>query len=861
MHDQESNVSSVNAADYRLPASVIPDRYEIRLVPDLKNFTFDGEVSIAISVLEPTSQIVLNALDLQIDSTTISGYGKTISARVTLDESLERAALSLASPIAAGAYSLKIVFRGILNDKLHGFYRSQYKDSEGITHTIASTQFEATDARRAFPCWDEPALKAVYSVILVIDDKLMAISNAGTQRENKIAGGKKEVVFRDTIKMSTYLVAFIVGEFEATAPVDVNGTLLRVVHPPGKSALAKYGLEIGAFSLRWFSDYYGLKYPGDKLDLVAIPDFASGAMENLGAITFRETALLVDEKTASRGELERVADVVSHENAHMWFGDLVTMRWWNGIWLNEAFATFMEMLAVDAFRPKWQRWTTFGTGRAAAMATDGLRSTRPIEFPVQAPDECRAMFDVLTYEKGAAVLRMLEQYIGGEEFRKGIALYLSRHKFANTETGDLWDAIEDSCGAPVRALMDSWIFQPGFPIVSVAASPDRRSLQLSQRRFFYLPEGQKEDAAKPQVWHVPVMVKVKTDSGLGIQKLLMNTAEATLDLPGQLEWVIVNQGGHGFYRSRYSSELLAVLTRNLSALASIERFALVNDTWASVVAGFTPLSDFLKTSVLFESETDLNVWRALLGGFNYLDMIADEPDRKLLAVRVRGLVSDVSARLGWSPLPNEDELSGSLRGTMVSTLGILGDDKPTQDRARSLYNRYREDPATLDRNLVPAVIAIVAHTGDETDYRQFKQNFKSAKNPQEEQRYLFALAGFRKPELLKQTLEMTLSTEVRTQNAPYLLHALLYNPVSRDEAWSFMKAKWSEMEAKYPDNAIPRMCEGVVTLVKYESEVTEFFKTHKVREGGKTIDQHLERLKINSAFKSRHSDLGALLKF
>ena len=860
MHDQESTVSSVNPTDYRLPASVIPDRYDIRLAPDLKKFTFDGEVEIAIRVLEPTAQIVLNALDLQIDTATVSDRGKTVSARPILNESLERATLMLDSTIAAGAYSLKIVFRGILNDKLHGFYRSQYKDSEGITHTLASTQFEATDARRAFPCWDEPALKAVYAVTLIVDDNLMAISNAGTLRETKLPGGKKEVVFRDTIKMSTYLVAFIVGEFEATAPIYVDGTQLRVVHPPGKSALAKFGLEIGAFSLRWFSDYYGLKYPGDKLDLVAIPDFASGAMENLGAITFRETALLVDEKSASRSELERVADVVSHENAHMWFGDLVTMRWWNGIWLNEAFATFMEMLAVDAFRPKWQRWTTFGTGRAAAMATDGLRSTRPIEFPVHAPEECRAMFDVLTYEKGAAVLRMLEQYIGGEEFRKGIALYLARHKFANTETGELWDAIEDSCGAPVRALMDSWIFQPGFPLVSVTRSSDRRSLRLSQRRFFYLPEGQKEDAANPRLWHVPVMIKVRTDKGVSTQKLLMNTAGAALELPGEFEWVMVNEGGHGFYRSRYSSDLLAALTRNLSALASIERFVLVNDTWASVVAGFAPLADFLDMSVLFKSETDLNVWRALLGGFNYLDLIADEPERKLLAVRVRNLLGEISARLGWSPAPNEDELTGSLRGTIISTLGILGEDQATQARARSLYNQYREDPAALDRNLVPAVVAIVAHTGDEADYQQFKQNFNSAKNPQEEQRYLFSLAGFQKPALLRQTLKLTLSAEVRTQNAPYLLHSLLYNPVSREEAWSFMKAKWSEMEAKYPDNAIPRMCEGVVTLVKHEAEVVEFFKTHKVREAGKTIDQHLERLKVNCAFKARHKDLGALLK-
>ena len=279
--------------------------------------------------------------------------------------------------------------------------------------------------------------------------------------------------------MSTYLVAFIVGEFEATAPVNA-GTPLRVVHVPGKAGLTSWAEQIGAYSLKYFADYYGLKYAGDKLDLIAIPDFASGAMENLGAITFRETALLADEKTASRAELERVADVVSHENAHMWFGDLVTMRWWNGIWLNEAFATFMEMLAVNAWKPEWKRWDSFSVSRAAAMAIDGLRSTRPIEFPVLSPEECRAMFDILTYEKGAAVLRMLEQYLRPEVFRDGIRLYLKKHQFANTETSDLWDALEEASKEPARKMMDprssSRDFQLSMPRRKKAAA---RSSSLS----------------------------------------------------------------------------------------------------------------------------------------------------------------------------------------------------------------------------------------------------------------------------------------------------------------------------------------------------------------------------------------------
>ena len=860
MIDQEgAPLAADKASEYRLPSNVVPERYEISLTPDLRAFTFAGEENVAVRVITATTDVVLNALELEIDRVSAERGGVTVAGKAALEPAHERARLSFERALEPGEWTLRIAFRGILNDKLHGFYRSTYKDAQGNTHLVASTQFEATDARRAIPCWDEPALKARFKVRLVIDEGLSAFSNAGVESERKLSAGKKEIVYKETIKMSTYLLAFIVGEFEATEPTDA-GTPLRVAHVPGKRALTVWAREIGAFSLKWFANYYELPYPGDKLDLIAIPDFASGAMENLGAITFRETALLIDEKSASRAELERVADVVAHENAHMWFGDLVTMKWWNGIWLNEAFATFMEMLAVDAWKPNWKRWESFSVSRTAAMAIDGLSSTRPIEFTVLSPEDARAMFDVLTYEKGASVLRMLEQYLGAERFRKGIAAYLRKHQYANAETGDLWDALERASEEPVRKLMDSWIFQPGFPMVEAALGADGRSLTVRQRRFFYVGENATA-AGHDQLWQVPVMVRAKTEKGVATRRLLLDGREATLDLGGRVEWALLNEGGHGFFRVHYAADLLAALGRNLGELKAVERYALVSDSWAATVAGMMPLKEFLAMLRAMRGETDLNVWRAMLSPLGYLDMIVNGPERPALAAAAREIVSGAAARLGWDPRPGEDELVRQLRGTLWGALGTLGDDGEVQRRAAEIYARYLKDPASVDRDLVPAVIGILAYAGDRQRYEEFKQHFKSARTPQEEQRYLFSLASFRRIELLRETMEMTLSGEVRTQNAPYLMHSLLLNTTCRYEAWDFVKKHWEEMIRKFPDAALPRMCEAVVGLLDREAEVHEFFQAHRVRLGGKIIDQHLERLRVAVAFRKREgANLAATLK-
>ncbi len=832
--------------EYRLPTTVVPARYDLRLEPDLDAATFTGEETVSVTVTEPVTEVVLNAVELLIQSVAVEGAdGVAVQGSVALEAEAERARLLFPAPIPPGEWRLRLAFTGVLNDRLHGFYRSTYKDAAGVSHTIAATQFESTDARRGFPCWDEPAFKAVFGVTLVVPEGLAAVSNAAVATEAPAGPGKKAVSFADTIRMSTYLVAFVVGELEATDPVMVGETPLRIWCVPGKKQLARFGVAAGAFSLEFFEGYYGLPYPGDKLDLLAIPDFAAGAMENLGAVTFRETALLVDETAASHAELERVADVVAHEVAHMWFGDLVTMAWWNGIWLNEAFATFMELLAVDAWKPEWKRWVTFGVSRAAAMGVDGLQNTRPIEFEVRAPRDCEAMFDLLTYEKGASVLRMLEQHLGPDVFRDGVRLYLDRHRFANAETTDLWKALGDAARQPIPEIMDGWIFHPGYPLVTV--EPEGPGLRLTQRRFTYLeggPEGQ---------WRIPILLRASVKRGVVEKHLLLEDRELAVPLPAAADWVVVNAGGHGFYRVRYAAPLLKKLLGALTRVMPIDRFDLVSDCFALTQSGAMSAYDYLELTARFTAETDRPVWTVLIASFAYVDRVIGSELRPGLAALVRHRVAPAVERLGWEPQPGEGELERQLRGDLLRVLGTLGDDPATKERARELYARHRKDELVVDPNLLPALIAIVAWTGGEEEYAWFLDRFKSARTPQEEQRYLYALAGFRQPELLSRTLERTINGEVRSQDAPFLVRALLTGVYSRGLAWEFVKQHWETMAGQYPGSAYRRMWEGITALVsaEWERDVRAFFSSRPIVLGGKTLEQYLEQLRVAVSFQDR----------
>ena len=842
------NITSPHLAQpYRLPRHIVPTRYDLQLTPHLAQAVFDGTVVIAANVLAQAPEIVLNAKALTIHNVQVNG----VEAPFSLHSETERLVVTPMTAVEPGATTISISFSGVLNDSLRGFYRSTYTDENGVEQVIAATQMQSTDCRQAFPCWDEPDFKAVFSITLVVEDHHLAISNGAEVSRQSASSGRTTVRFADTMSMSTYIVAFIVGPLKATQPIDVDGTPLRIIHVPGKAHLTDFGKRVGAFSLKWFQDYYGIRYPAAKLDLDAKPDNAAGAMENIGCITFREVLLLVDPEKSTQMEQQLVADVVSHENAHMWFGDLVTMKWWNGIWLNEAFATFMEVAAVDAFAPQWKRWTSFGLERSAAFEVDSLASTRPVEFPVESPNDCEGMFDVLTYQKGGALLRMLEMYLGQEEFRAGVSKYLRAHAYSNTETNDLWDSIEASVkehngNAPVRALMDSWIWQPGYPLVS--ASLRNNQLHLQQQRFSF------DNTAYDTLWITPIHLRNGQSSANSAEsKVLLSTPEMLVNLPHPNDPIVVNAQGHGFYRVAYSPELLQRLNAStIRGLSVIERYNLVDDSWNSVVARRLAAIDFLNFVGGFTEERDLAVWQAIAIGIRGCGRLLPGHQLGPIQQRIAALAGPALNEIGWEPIANEDDLRGKLRGLLIVLLACDAADATAQNAARG-YFAQAEAGQYVHPEVAAAATTVVASTGGEKEFEFFIDRFKNGALPQDQERALYALADFQTPELIRRACDFAFSPEVKTQDAPFLLSRIMNNREHGEIAWNIVRERWSEANAAFPVSTIVRMVSPVRILntPQLQASAAEFFESHPIPQSAKMLEQILERQRVNTALRQR----------
>ncbi len=837
----------------------MPEHYELVFEPDLDAGTFKGQADVRLTVNQATADLVLNSADLVIVAASIRSAEGGRAEELAVDYHPEEEQVALRPPgrLEPGVFSLHMSFTGRLTDLLRGFYRSTFRDRDGNRVVLAATQFESTDARRAFPCWDEPDFKATFGISVVADERLTVLSN-GREISSEPAGpGRRRARFADTVKMSTYLVALAVGPFEMTEPVDVDGVPVRIGSVPGRGQLRHLAAEAAAHSLRFLSGYFSMPYPADKLDHIAIPDFAAGAMENLGLVTYRESALLVADG-AAQVERARVVSTVAHETAHMWFGDLVTMKWWEGIWLNEAFATFMELLVSDAFEPRWQVWATSGVDRASAMSTDSLRASRPIEYKVGRPEEAEDMFDVITYDKGGAVLRMIERYLGYDTFRRGLNLYLERHRFSNTATTDLWEALEAASGQPVQATMGTWVNQAGHPLVSVELeSPSR--LRISQRRF--LLDGGTDDA---QQWVVPVTLRCgHADGPTERHQFLLDSPSTTLDLAEEPTWVALNEEAWGVYRAGYSPELRARLHGSLGQLSQRERLSLAVDTFFGTVAGTVPLETSLELWSLLSGDPDPDVWWALSTGLGTVDLLCAAPDRRGVQSLTRALASTAFSRSGWEAVDGEGPRQARLRARLVTLLGTTGADKEVQGHALDKLHAARSGGVALPADLATAVAQVVAASGGQEEWELLHSMYTEAATPQDEVRYLHALGGFSDPALLARALELAFSGEIRLQDAPYLVMGILGRREGARLAWDAIERHWAQMQDGWPPKVVPRVLMSLPALATEGPETAErarsWLHEHPSAHGQRQVAQSLERLGINLAFRSRLSGLGAVL--
>jgi puromycin-sensitive aminopeptidase len=859
----ETAVAATSAArksDRRLPADIVPLSYDLRLKPDLERGTFSGSETVEIRIEHPVTQVFLNAKDLILSDATLtaSGTGAGAATKVQIDmlPDDEMVAFQTGSTIEPGQYRLSVNYSSKLNDKLVGFYKSSFKDSAGKVHPLATTQFEPADARRMLPCFDEPQMKARFHISVEMDKKYVAISNAPTERNVVESSGRRVVQFNQTPPMSSYLLALAVGEFQATPPIVVHGVPVRVWSVAGKSAMGMYSRDAAAKLLPALNSYFGIDYPWTKLDLVALPDFEAGAMENPGCITFRETLLLIDPKTASSSAQRSCTSVIAHEMAHMWFGDLVTMRWWDDLWLNEAFATFMATRVVNTVYPAWDFWKGYIEERSAALVTDGLHSTRAIHAPVTCPDQAVEMFDVITYEKGASILRMLERYVGEQKFQGGIHKYLKDHSYGNATTEELWQSIATVSGAPVKQVMNGWVNQPGYPILTVQHAEGSK-VTFSQQRFFLAGP----DAADKTIWDVPIGVRPlseipgKKDQTDARTKLLLDSTLKTFeDVPSVSGPFIANAGGVGYYRLRYpASDMAAIRAKLQTNLDPGERLSIIDDSWNLAVAGQIPISQYLELLTAYKTESDDTVWEQILHSLGSLNRFVTDNNRPDYERFMRSVLGPIHQQLGWQPLAGESQRRRILRGNVIEELGTTAQDPSTIQRARALFSLYLKDRTKVDPDLVSAISEIVAYNGNSKDYENFQRLYQTARSPEEEHRNLFVLASFANPALSANTMNLSINGKVKIQDAPHLLGSILGHRRTTARAWEFIQKNWDKIHALYSEPMIPGLVSraSCFSTPQQYTELQRFLADHPIPSGETAVKRTLESVKINIGFRDR----------
>ncbi len=832
-------VTAVSAQ--RLPTNAIPTHYTLTLAPDLKTATFTGVEKIDVNIAQPTSSITLNAAEIKFESVAIVSGGTRQTGTVTLDADKQQATFTFPNTVAAGTAVLEIHYTGILNNELRGFYLSKT-----ARRNYAVTQFEPTDARRAFPSFDEPAFKARFDVTLVVDSGDTAISNG--QIVSDTPGpepGKHTLVFSTTPKMSTYLVAFLVGDFQCTAGSS-DGVAIRVCATPDKVALTPFALGIAKYVLHYYDNYFGIHYPLKKLDLIAIPDFEAGAMENFGAITYRESDLLLDPKTATVNAKRTVGFVVAHEMAHQWFGDLVTMDWWNNIWLNEGFATWMENKPVAAMHPEWNMDQMVAADQQDTLNLDAQPTTRPIRAPLaNTPDEINQLFDGISYGKAGAVLLMVENYLGPEVFRQGVHNYLAAHEYSNATAEDFWNAQTATSHKPVDKIMESLVTQPGVPILTFG-DPAAGSVAVEQKRFFLDPG---EHANADQKWTVPVCFVTGSDRQMqpagGQECQLLKPSETSLKAPAT-PLFFANASGKGYYRSAYApAQYRALVAAAETGLTPMERISLAGDEWARVHTGDVPVGDFLDLTAALKSDSDAEVFSTVSRRISsvYENIAADAQERTALSAWVRRTFGPEYKKLG-QPAPDDSPNKQQLRASLFGLLGYIGEDPAVLADANRLANQYLDNPSSVEPTLAQTALAVAAENGDAQLYERILHVYESSHNPEFQESALRLLATFKRPALEERALDYAVSGKVRNQDAAIQFAIAMQDPDTRDEAWKYIKSHWDQVHAQLTTAMGGILVEysGTFCSADERDDVENFYKTHPVEAADVSLKRAVERM-------------------
>ncbi|KAJ9157741.1 Aminopeptidase [Pleurostoma richardsiae] len=857
-----------------LPANVVPKHYDLTIEPNFKSLTFDGTVVIDLDVAEDSTSVSLHTLDLEIHSVKVSSGAKTVSSspKVSYDESKQVTKIDFADTVSKGSKAqVEIKFTGQLNDKMAGFYQSSYKNPDGTDGILATTQMEPTDARRAFPCFDEPSLKAKFTVTLVADKHLTCLSNmdvaSETEVKSEMSGGpKKAVKFNTSPLMSTYLVAFIVGELnyiESTAfrvPV-------RVYAPPGQDIEhGRFSLNLAARTLAFYEKVFGIDFPLPKMDQVAIPDFAAGAMENWGLVTYRVVDLLIDEKASGAATKERVAEVVQHELAHQWFGNLVTMDWWEGLWLNEGFATWASWYSCNIFYPEWNVWQNYVTDNLqSALALDSLRSSHPIEVPVKRADEINQIFDAISYSKGSCVLRMISSYIGEDTFLEGVRKYLKKHAYGNTQTGDLWASLSSASGKNVEEVMQTWTKNVGYPVVTVTENEKDSSIHVKQNRFLRTGDTKPEE---DQVLY-PVFLGVRTKDGVD-ESLTLATREADFKLPST-DFFKLNANHTSIYRTSYAPERLAKLGKAAKdGLLSVEdRAGMLADAGALAASGYQKTSGVLSLLKGFDSETEFVVWNEIVARLSSLQgawIFEDKAVRDGLEAFQRSLVSSKAHQMGWAFSDDDGHVEQQFKAMMFGSAGLSGD-QDVIAAAKDMFNKFMGgDRSAIHPNIRGSVFGMALKYGGENEYEKVLDFYRTSKNSDERNTALRCLGRAKAPELVQKTLGLLLSGEVKDQDIYLPAAGLRSHPEGIEALFTWITENWDEVYKRFPPSLsmlghMVSICTSSFTTSEQLARVEKYFAQKDTKGFDQSLAQSMDSIRSKIAWLERDRvDVAAWLK-